>query len=113
MTEMLRELQMKIKNSAGPGQKALLLEFLEKLIALKNSDEFTEEEAGYRIVSLFFASGLDTDGESGAIFDAAARLEHPRETSYAQPIGHWDEKTADAIKRKEWEQLLAAVEGLK
>lgn len=113
MPELLRELQMKMKNSTGAEQKALLLEFIEKLIELKNADEFTEEEVGYRIVSHFFASGMDTNGEYESLFDAAVTLEHPRETSYAQPIGHWDEKTADAIKRKEWELLLKVFEVLK
>lgn len=110
---MLRELQMKMKNSAGTEQKALLLEFLGKLIELKNEDEFTEEEVGYRVVSHFFASGMSYDGEYENLFDAAVALEHPRETSYAQPIGHWDEKTADQIKNKEWQLFLKIVEGLK
>ncbi len=113
MTEMLRELQMKIKSSTGAGQKTLLLEYLAQIIALKNNEEFTEEEVGYRIVSLFFSCELDTAGEYRALFDAAVTLEHPRESSYVQPLGHWDEKKADAIKVKEWDALVREVEALK
>ena len=112
MIEILRELQIKMKNSAGMEQKAFLLEFLEKLTELKNEGEFTEEEVGYRVVSLFFASGMSYDGEYEDLFDAAVVMEHPRETSYAQPIGHWDERTADQIKNKEWELFLRAVKVL-
>ncbi len=73
----------------------------------------SEEEVAYKIVKAIQFDNLTNSPECDAIFDIAGTTELPRTTSYAQPIGKWDEKTADQIKQKEWEELVRTIESAK
>jgi hypothetical protein len=73
----------------------------------------TEEEVGYHITGAIQFDTLTKSPICDDIFDISGTLELPRVTSYAQPIGNWDERTAGQIKQKEWRLLVQAVESAK
>ena len=113
MTEALLELHKQIKNSTETKQtKSHFLEYCYNLIALYTSEDLTEEEVGHRLLELLFTAGLYANPEFKNMYDILIRLEKPRKSTYAQPIYHWDARTADAIKEKEWEQFLEALDDL-
>lgn len=107
MLEEIKALENKIVKASGRERDRLIVKWCQKMIALKNAGEISEEEVGGDTVEVMFRTRSDL---LDPIFDAAADMELPRETSYAQPIGHWDAKTADAIKAKEWKIYVDAVE---
>lgn len=64
------------------------------------------ESAAERLVAFFLShEELLFDPELESIFAAAGRAELPRETSYAQPIGHWNAGEADRLKQEEWQEV--------
>ncbi len=110
MEQELEHLWNQVQSAAGVEQKKLFVEYCIKLIELKDQGKLTEEQAAYKIVGGMRFDTLMDAPEIESIIDIATTTELPRITSYAQPIGEWDAKTADQIKQKEWKQLLAAVE---
>jgi hypothetical protein len=105
----LTSLLNQLKNATGQEQRTLFIHYCTQLIQLKEEGALTEEEAAYKIVSVIQYDNLTESPECDAIFDCALRAETPRTSSYAQPIGAWDSKTADQIKQKEWKELVDAV----
>ncbi|MDR3558515.1 MAG: hypothetical protein P4L61_03215, partial [Candidatus Pacebacteria bacterium] len=95
------ELFDKIGKASGKEQERLVIQYCEKLIELKDSGKIREEEASYYIVAALLPVSSMTP-EVAAIFDSAADAEIDREVSYGQPIGEWNQKTADKIKQEEW-----------
>jgi len=106
------ELLEEIKSTKGLERKRFFLEYCKKLIVLVDSGALREEDAAYDIVRAIFIDGIMEDSELERIIDAATTTEIPRETSYAQAIGQWDQRTADSIKREEWNAVVLAVKNL-
>lgn len=99
-----------IKDTNGDERKQLFIKYCLRLIELKESDKLIAEDVGYKIVAAIFFDNLSEDPILESIFDIAAELEIPRETSYKQAMGHWDKKTADILKEREYQELKKVVE---
>ncbi len=106
----LNNLWNEIKKAKGDEQRKLFVNFCDGLIGLKEEGLLSEEEVANKIVSAMMEfNDLNNYPECEVIFESAATAELPRDISYAQSMGKWDKKTADHIKQKEWEELVAAV----
>lgn len=106
-------LWQRLKTTTSDDFAQMYVEYCSKLIELKEKDEIREEEAAYQMVSVV-SSDQFTDlskkyPECENIFDAAANTEIPREVSYTQPMGEWNQKTADDRKKEEWENLVNTI----
>lgn len=112
MEKEIKQLRNKLKEASGDEQRKLYVELCSKLVELKETGEIREEEAAYEMVGSFFKN-LSESPECAAIFDAAADVEIPRETSNTQPMGRWDEKTANVLKERQWGKLVDALEKAK
>ena len=99
----------KVKNSTGKDQIKIFVNYCTYLIRLKDEGKLSEEDAAYKMVGTIQFDNLTDSPECDAIFDAAGTAELPRNLFYAQPMGEWDEKTANHIKQKEWEEVVSAV----
>lgn len=110
MKEKLDSWWNQITEATGDEQRNLFVRYCSRLVELKEEGKLYEEEAAYKMVGGIQFDNLTNSPECDAIFDVAGTTELPRTTSYAQPIGKWDEKTADKIKQEEWKKLVTAVE---
>lgn len=113
MKEELDNWWSQIKNTTGDEQRKLFVRYCLWLIELKEEGKLSEEEAAYKMVGAIQFDNLTNSPECDAIFDIAGTTEISRTNSYRQPIGKWDEKTADQIKQKEWGELVKAIESAK
>lgn len=113
MEEELENFLDQIKNTNGDEQIKLFINYCIRLIELKEKGVLSEEEAAYKMVGAMQFENLANSPECDAIFDIAGTTEISRATSYAQPMGQWDEKTANKVKQEEWKELVAAVENAK
>ncbi len=69
------------------------------------------ESAAYALIGAIIASeGLLAYPEIDSLFGVLAEADLPRETSYAQPIGHWREDVADRLKDEEWARVVEAIQ---
>lgn len=84
-----------------------------KLIELKNKNVLSEEEAAYWIVGCLFIDKISKIPEFENIFDIAGDVEIPRTSSYRLGIGNWNQKDADALKKKEWGMLVGEISKIK
>lgn len=109
MDDELKKLWEQIANTSGQEQVQLFLAYCTKLVVHKEEGVLSEEEVGYKIIGALQFDSLANAPECEAIFDVAGDLECPRISSYKQATGHWDTKTADNIKKEEWQQLLRAL----
>ncbi len=66
----------------------------------------TEEQASYAIADLLMREGVSGGREFEALSDAVADAQIPREVSYRQPIGEWQEDVAAKLKKREWERVV-------
>lgn len=103
-------MKKKPKELTEKAQRRSFVKLCESLVASVEKGELREEEAAYKIVE---AGLFDGWPEGEAIFDAAADAKMPREMTYAQNMDHWDQKTADVLKQKEWKKVVDAVEKAK
>lgn len=111
---LLQKTIEQIKNSSGLEKKRLFIDYCDHLISLKEGGGIREEEVGYEIVSiLFMGNDLQDIQVIDDIFSYASDLEIPRETSYRQPIGNWDERAANSIKKDEWNLFVMVVQEAK
>mgnify|MGYP000231595317 CR=1 FL=1 len=108
-----KKLWNQLREATGDEQIHLFIEYCIGLIKLKEEGILTEEEVGYQITGAIQFDTLTKSPVCDAVFDISGTLELPRITSYAQPIGNWDERTADQIKQKEWRDLVRVVESAK
>lgn len=114
MKEELDSWWNKIKEATGYEQRNLFVRYCSRLVELKEEGKLSEEEAAYQMVgTILNFDNLAKSPECDAIFNIAGTTELPRITSYVQPIGKWDQKTADRIKQEEWEVLIAVIEDAK
>lgn len=113
MKEKLDELWNQIETATGDEQIKLFIQYCSRLVELKEVGELSEEEAAYKMMGALQFDTLAISPICNDIFDIAGTAELPRITSYAQPIGSWDGRTADQIKRKEWRELVVAIEHAK
>lgn len=109
----IQALRNQLREASGDEQIQLFVEYCIRLIESKEEGVLSEEEVGYQITGAMLFSTLTKSPVCDAIFDISGTLEMPRITSYAQPMGKWDERTADQIKQKEWRELVRAVECVK
>jgi len=113
MKEKLDGLWNQIKTATGDEQIKLFIQYCSRLVELKEAGGLSEEEAAYKMVGALQFDTLANSPICNDILDIAGTVEIPRITSYSQPIGSWDERTADQIKRKEWRELVVAIENAK
>lgn len=113
MNKKLAELWNQIETTSGDEQIKFFIQYCSCLVELKEAGELSEEEAAYKMMGALHFDTLANSPVCNDVFDIAGTVELPRITSYAQPIGSWDERTADQIKRKEWRQLVVAIENAK
>lgn len=109
MNEELNHWHEQIAATSGDEQIRLFVRFCTRLVELRDEEKLTEEEAAYYIVGNMQFDTLTNSPVCEAIFDVAGTVELPRETSYTQLLGSWDKKTADDLKEKEWQELLAVI----
>ena len=102
------ELWKKLEKSSGDEQKKIFISYCKKLIELKEKGEMREEDAAYGMVGAIRFDSLTSDPQLQVILDAAGDTELAREHSY-DPAVKWDQKTADALKGKQWKGLVQAV----
>lgn len=77
------------------------------------ADEQLIETAAYHLVGMMLQNELwRIDPRLEELFSYLAEAELARETSYAQPIGHWQQDVADRLKREEWARVIAEVRRL-
>lgn len=77
------------------------------------TDEQLIESAAYNLVGMMLQNELwRVDPRLNELFSLLAEAELARETSYAQPIGHWRQDVADRLKREEWARVVAEVRRL-
>lgn len=105
MEHELELIYKKFKEVSIEQKKDLFISYCLKIIDYKNNNNLSIEEAAYKIVGILLPDSLNHIPEVEEIFDIAGDAEIPRETTYRQPMGEWNQKTADAIKEKEWSQL--------
>jgi hypothetical protein len=114
MENPLPEALEAIEKSSGKDKIEKYIAYCEELISMKDQGLLREEQVGYWIVGAGLFTKVDMGSETiERVFSAAADLEIPREMSVTQRMGSWDAKTADYLKRKEWEILLSAIEAVK
>lgn len=107
--EELFDMWEQLKSSSGDSQRSIFFEYCNKIVTLKENGILSEEEAGYEIIRAIKFKDLSSSPLCEAVFGAAGVVEVPRVASYAQKIGEWDQKTADQIKAREWEALVALI----
>lgn len=77
------------------------------------TDEQLIESAAYNLVGMMLQNELwRVDPRLNELFSLLAEAELARETSYAQPIGHWRQDVADRLKCEEWARIVAEVRRL-
>lgn len=113
MNKKLDELWNQIETTSGDEQIKSFIQYCSRLVELKEAGELSEEEAAYKMMGALHFDTLANSPICNDIFDIAGTTELPRITSYTQPIGSWNEKTAEQIKRKEWRMLVVAIEKAK
>lgn len=102
----------RLSEASGEAKVRLFIQYCNDQIRLKDTGEIREEDAAYNIVEVMCRFKDLSDSNSRVLYeiwDSAAEAEKPRETSYSQPIGSWNEKTANIIKKEEWNKLVVAV----
>jgi len=102
------ELWKKLEKSSGDVQKKIFILYCKKLIELKDKGEIREEDAAHGMVGAIRFDVLTSDSQLQAILDVAGDTELAREHAY-DPAVKWDQKTADALKGKQWQRLVESV----
>ena len=102
-------LSTQLKNATGEEQRKIFVSYCLLLVQLKEQGKLSEEEVAYKIIGAIQYDNLTESPECDGIFDCASITELPRTSSYTQPIGTWDSKTADRIKQDEWKELVDAI----